>query len=48
MVITRVGQKKVAGVEEFRTAMKDVDLNEGLLLLVQTSDGSRFVVLKSN
>ncbi len=48
MVISRVGQKKVASVEEFRAAVNDVDLNEGLLLLVQTSDGSRFVVLKSN
>jgi serine protease Do len=48
MVITRVGRNKIAGVEEFRTAMKDVDLKEGLLLLVQTSDGTRFVVLKSN
>jgi serine protease Do len=48
MVLTRVGRNKVAGVEEFRTAMKDVDLKEGLLLLVQTSDGTRFVVLKSN
>jgi serine protease Do len=48
MVITRVGPKKVGSVEEFRTAMQDVDLKEGLLLLVQTSDGSRFVVLKSN
>ena len=48
MVITRIGQKKVTSVEEFRVAMKDVDLQEGLLLFVQTSDGSRFVVLKSS
>jgi serine protease Do len=46
MVITRVGQTKVASVEEFRSAVKDANLKDGLLLLVQTSDGSRFVVLK--
>jgi serine protease Do len=46
MVITRVGQQKVASVDEFRAAMKDASLKDGLLMLVQTSDGSRFIVLK--
>lgn len=46
MVITRVGQRPVTSVAEFREALSATDLSQGLLLLVQSSDGSRFVVLR--
>jgi serine protease Do len=45
MVITRVGRKEIHSVEDFRDAVKDADLKTGLLLLVRTAEGSRFIVL---
>jgi serine protease Do len=46
MVISQVGQKKVASVQEFRAAIKDQSPQKGVLLLVRSSEGSRFVVVK--
>ncbi len=46
MVITRVGRQSINTVEDFRAAVKDADLKTGLLLLVRTAEGSRFIVLK--
>jgi hypothetical protein len=46
MAITQVGRQKVASVEEFEAATGGADLEKGVLLLVRTAQGSRFVVLK--
>jgi serine protease Do len=46
MVITRVLNKSVASLNDFRAAVKEYDVAKGILLLVHTSEGSRFVVLK--
>ena len=46
MVIERIGQKPVRTVEQLEAAMKDVSLDRGLLVLVRTAEGSRFVVVK--
>ncbi len=48
MVIERVGQKPVKDADEFRAAMKDQSLAKGVLLLVRSREGSRFVVIKSS
>ena len=46
-VITQVGRTPVKSVDEFRAAVKKPDLDKGLMLLVKSSEGSRFVVLKN-
>lgn len=46
-VITQVGKTPVKSVEEFRAAVKKADLDKGLMLLVKSSEGSRFVVVKN-
>jgi serine protease Do len=46
MVIERIGQKTVRTVAELEAAMKDVSLERGVLVLVRTAEGSRFVVVK--
>jgi serine protease Do len=46
MAITQVGRQKVSSVEEFDVATGEADLEKGVLLLVRTAQGSRFVVLK--
>jgi serine protease Do len=46
MVISRVGQTDVANVESFRSAVTKANLKDGLMLLVRTAEGSRFLVLK--
>lgn len=48
MVISRVGQMDVTNVETFRSAMAKANLKDGVLLLVRTAEGSRFVVLKAS
>jgi serine protease Do len=48
MVISRVGQTDVANVEGFRSAVTKANLKDGVLLLVRTAEGSRFLVLKSS
>jgi serine protease Do len=45
-VITQVGRTAVKSVDEFRAAVKKADLDKGLMLLVKSEEGSRFVVLK--
>ncbi|MCA8997276.1 MAG: Do family serine endopeptidase, partial [Planctomycetaceae bacterium] len=47
MVIARVGTRAVASAKEFEKALLDVNLKDGVLLLVKTSQGSRFLVLKN-
>ncbi|MBI2825183.1 MAG: Do family serine endopeptidase [Planctomycetia bacterium] len=46
MLIMKVGDQKVASVEEFKKAMANQSTKEGVLLWVRTQAGSRFVVLK--
>ena len=46
MIILRVGQKTVHSVAEFKAAIKDESLEKGILLLVRTQSGNRFLLLK--
>jgi len=47
LLIERVGQQRVASVDDFQQAMKDADLSKGVLLLVRNARGvSTFIVLK--
>ena len=46
MAITQVGRKAVKTAAEFEAATKDVDLRKGVLLLVRTAEGSRFLVVR--
>jgi serine protease Do len=46
MVIERIGQQPVRTVKELEAAMHDVSLERGVLVLVRTTEGSRFVVVK--
>ena len=47
MVIAEVNRKPVKSVDEFRAAMEKQSLAKGVLLLVRTAQGSRFVVPRS-
>lgn len=47
MVISRVNQNEVASASEFAAAVADANLDDGMLLLVHSSAGSRFVVIES-
>ena len=47
MVVAQVGKQTIKTVEEFNAAMKGVTPEKGVLLLVRSAQGSRFVVLKS-
>lgn len=46
MVITQLNRKPVKSAEEFQKAVASAKLKEGLLLLVRSEQGSRFVVLR--
>jgi len=47
LLIERIGQQRVASVDDFQQAMKDADLSKGVLLLVRNARGvSTFIVLK--
>lgn len=48
MVIEKVGSKRIATVDEFMSAMKDTDVSKGVLLLIRTPSGSRFVVINKD
>jgi serine protease Do len=47
MVVTQVGRRSVKNVSDFEAELKNASLDKGVLLLVRSSEGSRFVVLKS-
>jgi serine protease Do len=47
MVIVQVAKKPVRNVAEFDSAIRAASPEKGVLLLVRSSEGSRFVVLKS-
>jgi serine protease Do len=48
MVIVQVGQKKVTSVDEFQAAIdqRNDDGPRGILLMVRSDKGSRFVLVK--
>jgi serine protease Do len=48
MVITQANRKPIKTVEDFRKALDEQPLEKGVLLLVQTSEGSRFVVIRAD
>lgn len=48
MLILRVGKTPVNSVTEFEAALKGENLSDGVLLLIRTSRGNRFVVLRSS
>ena len=46
MVVIQVGRKAVKTAAEFEAATKSADLKKGVLLLVRTAEGSRFLVVR--
>jgi serine protease Do len=48
MVISRVGQTDVTNVDSFRSAVAKSNLKSGVMLLVRTAEGSRFLVVKAS
>lgn len=46
MLIMKVGTHAVKSLDDFKAAVKDVSLDKGVLLLVRTDSGNRFLVLK--
>ncbi len=48
MLILRVGQKPIKTVAEFQAAMKNESPKDGILLLIRTPRGNRFVVLQQS
>ncbi len=47
MLIMKVGKQRVESVAEFKAAMEHESLDRGVLLLVRTDQGNRFVVLQN-
>ncbi|HUT13573.1 MAG TPA: Do family serine endopeptidase [Thermoguttaceae bacterium] len=47
-LILRVGKTPVKSIAEFEAAVKKESLQEGIMLLIRTQQGNRFVVLKSS
>jgi serine protease Do len=47
MVISQVGRQHIKTPADFEAATKGADLKKGVLLLVRTAEGSRFVVVKA-
>src|SRR5204862_4008700 len=46
-VITQVGRKSVKSVAEFEAEVNNASPDKGVLFLVRSGEGSRFVVIKS-
>jgi len=46
-VITQVGRKSIKNSAEFEAEVKNASPDKGVLLLVRSAEGSRFVVVKS-
>ncbi len=46
MVITQVNRHAVKSLDDFDNSVKESESKGGLLLLVRSRDGSRFVVVK--
>jgi hypothetical protein len=48
MVIAQAGRKNITSVEDYQAAAGSASPEKGLLMLVRSAQGSRFVVLKGN
>jgi serine protease Do len=48
MVIAQVAQKPVKSIEEFRAAMAKQSLEKGVMFLVRSAQGARFIVIRSS
>lgn len=48
MMILRVGKTQIRSVADFKAALKKESLKEGVMLLVRTAEGNRFVVLQGD
>lgn len=46
MLISKVGKTAVSNAEQFEAALKNESLKDGILLLVRTKGGNRFIVLQ--
>jgi serine protease Do len=46
MIVLRVGQKLVKSIADFKAAMQGENIENGVLLLLRTQNGNRFVLLK--
>jgi S1-C subfamily serine protease len=46
MVITQVNRQSVRSVADFQAAVQRASPEKGVLLLVKTAEGSRFVVIR--
>lgn len=47
MVITQVNRKPVKSVEDFKKALDAQPVSKGVLLLIRTPEGSRFVAIRA-
>jgi hypothetical protein len=45
-VIVKVGDTTIKSVEDFEAATRNIEPGDGVLMLVRTAEGSRFVVVK--
>jgi hypothetical protein len=48
MLVLKVGKQEVASAADFDAAVKKQSLEDGILLLVRTKAGNRFVVLQQS
>jgi serine protease Do len=46
MVIAEIGQRPVKSVADFRAAMEKQSLDRGILLLIRSGEGTRFLVIR--
>ena len=46
MLVLKVGNRQVESVAQFKEAMKNESLEEGVLLLIRATDGNKFIVLQ--
>jgi serine protease Do len=47
MVVTQANRKPVRSVEDLRKILEEQPLEKGILLLLQSAQGSRFVVIRA-
>jgi hypothetical protein len=48
MVIVQVNRKPVKSVEEFSKVMEKQSLEKGVLFLVRSNQGTRFIVIRTS
>ena len=47
-IIEKVGDKRVTSPEEFRDAAKDLSVKKGVLLLIRSGAGARFILVRAD